>query len=276
MRSRIIQEVKEIFGLSIYLPDYWFFYALFILIGFVVSNRLAAKRGISEVRFYKANLIIMACAYIGARFYYIILYTNNIFNINTILSEIIKPGGTGSFGAYIGFIISSFIVFRLMNIHILTAFDIYAPIFALSLILGRLGCFIKGCCYGKVCNLPWSVSFPPDSPVFRSQVQRGLISINQTGSLPVHPTQLYEILFGIVMLIVLTQLYRRSLLKGCLFFIYFTGYSIFRFLIEFFRGDVRESTMLISVPQLMSLLILIFSIVGLLIVFKDGLEKSEI
>ena len=72
-----------------------------------------------------------------------------------------------------------------------------APGLLIGLALGRLGCFLNGCCFGSPCELPWAVRFPPDSPPWLDQLNRGLLraAVDTTGqrlwSLPIHPAQLY-------------------------------------------------------------------------------------
>lgn len=85
--------------------------------------------------------------------------------------------------------------------------------------LGRVGCFFAGCCYGKQTDSWLGVKFPNLSE-------------------PVYPTQLYEaafllILFAVCSYLLLKKNFRHNMT------VYLIGYGIFRFLIEFIRGDDR-------------------------------------
>ena len=40
-----------------------------------------------------------------------------------------------------------------------------APSIALGSVFGRIGCLLNGCCYGRACDLPWAISFPPGNPL---------------------------------------------------------------------------------------------------------------
>jgi phosphatidylglycerol:prolipoprotein diacylglycerol transferase len=53
--------------------------------------------------------------------------------------------------------------------------DLIAPGVVLGVGLGRLGCFMNGCCYGGLSDLPWAVQFPPESPAYLDQAERGLV-----------------------------------------------------------------------------------------------------
>jgi len=273
MRSVIINKLEELFGIVLYIPDYRFFYTSFIVTAFIASNILAAKRGIPENKMVKANLFIFAFTYVCARLYnifYHVALSNNI-----IFTELLKLKGTGSFGAYFGLILGSIVILRFMKINISVIHDIYAPLVALSLILGRLGCFMKGCCFGKVSHLPWAVSFPAGSPAYYNHLSNGLITLNNTYSLPVHPTQLYEAAFGIVMFASMIILYKKQRFQGKLLFIYFTCYCVFRFTIEFYRGDNSFFILSLSIAQLMAIFILLVSITGLILVSKKDVGPGE-
>ena len=54
--------------------------------------------------------------------------------------------------------------------------DVAAPAVAIGIAIGRIGCFLNGCCYGAVCDLPWAVCFPAGSHAWARQVDAGLIS----------------------------------------------------------------------------------------------------
>jgi prolipoprotein diacylglyceryltransferase len=89
-----------------------------------------------------------------------------------------------------------------------------API-ALGLLIGRLGCFLNGCCYGTATTLPWGVDFGDE--------------------IPRHPTQLYEAAFALAALIALRLPWRRRARPGRLFGALMIGYLAFRFVEEFVR-----------------------------------------
>ena len=56
--------------------------------------------------------------------------------------------------------------------------DLIAPGVVLGVGLGRIGCFLNGCCYGGICELPWAVQFPEGTPAYADQAQLGMIPIH--------------------------------------------------------------------------------------------------
>lgn len=118
--------------------------------------------------------------------------------------------------------------------------DAVAPALALGSAVHRVGCFYTGCCFGKVCQLPWAIRYGPGSNAFAKQVSDGLIEPTAASTLPIHPTQLYGSLTGLAVFAVLLWLRNRrpfTLLRYELFLGTALFYSVYRFLLEFLRDD---------------------------------------
>ncbi len=144
-------------------------------------------------------------------------------------------GGFVFYGGAIGVLVISTIFRRINKIEI-RRFDFFMPIIAWGHGLGRIACFMAGCCYGKRCSLPWAVNM--------AQQMR-------------HPVQIYEALLLIALGIVLYQRYRSK--KEVVSF-YLISYALLRFFMEFFRGDRARGLYfdgLISTSQIIALMVLI-------------------
>jgi len=136
--------------------------------------------------------------------------------------------------------------------------DLVALPIGVALVFARLGCFMAGCDYGKVSALPWAVRFPAGSPAWRDQIHAGLIPAGRLESLPVQPTQLYEAMLGIVIVVVAWLVARRSRTEGRAFLAAAATYAIGRLLIECVRGDVGRGIYGgLSSGQIFSLLVLL-------------------
>jgi phosphatidylglycerol:prolipoprotein diacylglycerol transferase len=103
-----------------------------------------------------------------------------------------------------------------MHIKTKTGDSFAVPVPA-AVAVGRLACFVGGCCYGKPTDLPWGVDFG-------DQIRR-------------HPTQLYEVAFHAAMACVLGFMRARGLFRGQLIKLYILTYLVYRFLTEYLRPE---------------------------------------
>jgi phosphatidylglycerol:prolipoprotein diacylglycerol transferase len=94
-----------------------------------------------------------------------------------------------------------------------------------------------GCDYGKRSDLAWAIRFPKDAPAWKDHVSLHLLSPDAAWSLPVHPTQLYEVLTGLSIFGLLMLLRRVRKFSGEVFLGWVLGYGILRPIIEIYRGD---------------------------------------
>jgi phosphatidylglycerol:prolipoprotein diacylglycerol transferase len=123
--------------------------------------------------------------------------------------------------------------------------DLFAASIPLGYTFGRLGNFINGELYGRVCTEPWGMVFPQADrlpaaePWVREAAAQAGIAIAEQAvwvNLPRHPSQLYEALFeGVVLWLIIWALRNRKPFKGFLIGVYGIGYGVFRFCIEYFR-----------------------------------------
>ena len=148
-------------------------------------------------------------------------------------------------------------------------FDFFAPVLSLGYLVGRLGCLLNGCCYGKFCELPWAIKFLDDQGSF----------------LPRHPTQLYAMLSEalIFLLLILIEQKESSYLKapkqiresllGSVFLLWLMMHSISRFALEFYRDDFRGPEYFLSISSWISLCL--FSIAAFLLYQKTKSKHSS-
>lgn len=115
--------------------------------------------------------------------------------------------------------------------------DAFALAIPLGHAVGRVGCFLGGCCYGSPSAVPWAVRYPSGSLPHLAQVARGEIPPDRAASLPVHPTPLYELGFDLLLFAALFALRDRLRVRGNLFRAYLFAYASFRVALEFVRGD---------------------------------------
>jgi phosphatidylglycerol:prolipoprotein diacylglycerol transferase len=115
---------------------------------------------------------------VGARLFYVIEYWNLRFRSDSLATTIFRvldfpEGGLVIYGALLGGAIALVAFVRKHHLPLLALADLIAPSMLVGLALGRVGCFLNGCCYGGPTTLPWAVEFPPTSPPYLDQVETG-------------------------------------------------------------------------------------------------------
>jgi phosphatidylglycerol:prolipoprotein diacylglycerol transferase len=216
-------------------PSYSFFVLLGLLAGIAVYFYEARRlKKLSDNGFFIA-FGSLAGGIIGAKLlqwaidYKYIL--SNISGYETLLS------GRTIVGGLIGGTIGAILTKKILRIKEKRG-NLFAPAVAIGVAIGRLGCFFRGCCYGKATILPWGVNFGD-----------GILR---------HPTQLYESLFMLTMFIYLEKIKKNKDIKpGKLFKILMISYFVFRFFIEFIRVEPVVFAGL-TVFQIISIVVVIY------------------
>lgn len=178
----------------------------------------------------------------------------------------------GVIGGFTAYIVFTHFFFREKKGSELDFFSLLVPGIVLGHAFGRVGCFLGGCCYGKI-SFVGGVVFPDGSPADLQYPN------NFVGSVPVLPTQLYEAGFELLLFAVMLILYKKY--RTLNLEIYCLAYGAFRFGLEFFRGDNRGATgLFISPSQLMSIILITAGILIILfkrgIIFKKLAAKAEV
>lgn len=180
---------------------------------------------------------------IGARLFYVVFYGDGYYLAHPLEVFAVNEGGMSFHGGLVGGIVGGTIACRIYEISAWTVADLAVCGAPLALMLGRFANFVNGELWGKPTDLPWGVVFG-----------------GAAGTMPRHPSQLYEALLeGIVLFCVLQILSRRKpvLPQGTFMGVFVMGYGIVRFLVEFVRvPDAQLGYLLggiITMGQLLSL-----------------------
>lgn len=209
-------------------------YGLMLAISFMVgiywAMARAPKRGIEKNDILDLSIIVVICAIVGSRFFYVITHLDEFKGrwtdtFNPLQSSgQVGLSGLSMLGGVVLVLIALVAYCRIKHISILKLCDTLAPTFALGIGLTRIGCFLNGCCFGRPGDLPWCVKFPLNSPA-GSVLQNTLI----------HPTQLYASLYGFVILGIILLADRKKRPDGYLLALFFMLYGAARFFIDFVR-----------------------------------------
>jgi len=213
-----------------------------VLAAYLVSMREAKREGISVNVFSDSIFWLVIAGFIGARAVYIIVEFDAFLDAPLAIAF-----GRSGFVFYGGVILGgcSFAYFAQRNkLDFFKLADIVALSIPLGHAIGRLGCFFYGCCYGLASDSFFAMLFPPDSAA-------GLAGVK------VIPTQLISFFFLLVIFVVLYHTKRKKHYPGQILLLYLLLYSVFRFAIEFFRGDPRGGILIFSTSQLIAVSMII-------------------
>jgi phosphatidylglycerol:prolipoprotein diacylglycerol transferase len=147
-------------------------------------------------------------------------------------------GGLVFFGAFVAALIVAAVYCRVHKLPILAFMDLAMPGLIAGQAFGRLGCLMRGCCFGKVCHDPWALRFPPESQVYQDQVSLDLVQPDAVLSLPVYPTQLFAALGAALVAAILYAYWPRRRYDGQVVGLGLILAAVERFFEEFLRGDV--------------------------------------
>lgn len=165
-------------------------------------------------------------------------------------------GGLVFFGGLIGGIIGLIAYLKFIKSPVLPVFDMAAPFIAVAHGIGRIGCFLNGCCWGSLMrgNWPWGIRYPQATHgPYRNQIVEGLISRQDAYSLPIHPTQMYETVGLFIIFMVLLLIYKKHLRHGIVVLSYITLYGGLRFVTEAFRGESERHLYGFTTSQMVGL-----------------------
>ena len=207
-----------------------------VLFGIFLLRKGAARRQLDAERVAELPLSLVLFGLVGGRAWYCIQFSDEVFAERGWTAVFyLWEGGLVLYGAIAGGLLG-FLWLQRKEAYGNTRdlLDVIAPALAIGIAFGRLGCFLNGCCWGEVCEptYPFAVSFPPGSP---PALAFGEL---ETPSPPLHPTQIYSAIQGVVLCGVLWVVGGRWARRPGRTFALFLGlYSIGRSLIETIRAD---------------------------------------
>lgn len=225
-------------------------YGLMLVLAFLVSSTLAciqAKRqNINPETIFNLSFIVFISGVIGARLFYII--ENMDYYIKNLLEIfMLQRGGLSWFGGLLLGVFVGILYLKRKKIPVYKILDLVIPFVALGQAIGRIGCLLNGCCFGKESGFG----------IYFTLHQKILI-----------PTQAYSSLILIFIFVFLRFLQYKSHKDGEIFFLYLVLYSIKRFFIEFWRADNTVIFSGLTLFQVLSIIILLLSLIKLFLIKK--------
>jgi phosphatidylglycerol---prolipoprotein diacylglyceryl transferase len=221
-------------------------YGAMLAVAFMVSVffacRHASREGIDPNIFFNLCFNAFISGIIGARLFFVIENAGYYLK-NPLEILMFNRGGLSWFGGLMLGVLAGVVYLRFKKIAIYRALDLLVPYLALAQAIGRIGCFLNGCCYGKL----WAhgLYFP---------VLQGRFI----------PTQLYSSALLLLIFFILRSSLSRPHKEGQIFYAYLFLYSLKRFSIEFLRVDNPPLVWGLTLFHLLSIAVFCIAVVKLL------------
>jgi phosphatidylglycerol:prolipoprotein diacylglycerol transferase len=241
-------------------------YGLLLALAYLAGLRLAIvrarHRGLDGTSVMDLGIWIIISALVGAKLMLLIVEWRHFTENPRELLSLAQSGGVFYGGLLLALIVALLFI-RAKKMPMWTTCDVFAPGIALGHVIGRVGCFLAGCCYGKETSVPWAVTFT--DPFAANNVGTPL-------NRHLHPTQLYEAGAELLILIFLLVWERKSRpFPGRTFWGYMLLYGVSRFIIEIYRGDERGRLFdAISTSQFIAVILVPLSVIMLVRLARRG------
>ena len=204
------------------------------LLGLQLALVRARRHGLDAQRVMDLGILVIVSALVGAKLLLVIVDFDQFRADPAALFSIARSGGV-FYGGLVVAVAAAFWYLRRHPMPFWPTCDVFAPGIALGHVVGRMGCFFAGCCWGRPTALPWGVTFT--NPLAAELVGTPL-------GVSLHPTQIYEAAAELLILVGLLAFERRGRpFPGRTFWAYMLVYAVSRFVIEFFRGDARGTVL---------------------------------
>lgn len=237
-------------------------YGLMISIGFLlayfVTEYRAKKRKLDDNQILNLAICLLLSGYLCSKLlYYITIWKDILANPRILLDF---ANGYVVYGGLIGGILGAYIYCRCRKLPFLKYSDLIVPAVALAQGFGRIGCFLAGCCYGRETTGALHIVFHA--------------SEYAPNNVALIPTQLISSGLNFCHFFLLLYLAKKTKQDGQLTACFLIFYSIGRFVLEFFRGDLaRGSVGILSTSQFISIFTLLVGIIFFYV--RKGKDNEE-
>lgn len=231
---------------------------LSLVVGWYLTLSLAERDGLPRETMANCYVVTALAAIVGSRLLYVATNPDEFRSFADVFA--LRRGGLVAYGGFLGGLLGSWLFLSRERIRLLPWADVAVPSLASGLLITRIGCYLFGCDFGK--RLPETApaalkslgTFPhwgsgmldggDGSPAFVKQLDvaghgtpaaADLLRMNH--SFPVHPTQIYESVVGLLLLGLLLWQRKHQKFRGQIFFLFAFAYGYLRFLIEMLRDD---------------------------------------
>ena len=232
------------------LHSYGLMIALGVVAAFIITLRKTKKFGMDADKLSSLFVWVILAAFVGGKLFFFMEDIGKYIADPSLLKRALG-GGFVFYGSLIFAIPTIVLWLRKNKIAARPFLDVLSFAGPVVHSFGRVGCFLAGCCHGKVCSSWLGVTFfNPDS----------LAAIK---NVPLYPTQLFDILVNLIILITVYLVQKKQKFDGQLFLIYLMMYGIGRSIVELFRGDEARGFLFggaLSHSQFIAIIIIVISL----------------
>jgi phosphatidylglycerol:prolipoprotein diacylglycerol transferase len=215
------------------IASYGVMVALGALVGVLAGVLRAKKSGENPANVLDLALWVLIAGLIGSRINFLITVldwtgeSKSFLNVIKVFFQF-RQGGLVFYGGLLLAIPTGIAYLRIKKLNVWRYADIAAPSVALGIAFARIGCYLNGCCWGRICSesFPFHVVFPKGSLPPATHI-----------NVPLIPSQFISSLNALILSLLLAFVYRRKKFEGQVFSLFGALYSLTRFLIEFLRDD---------------------------------------
>jgi phosphatidylglycerol:prolipoprotein diacylglycerol transferase len=249
---------------SIPIHSYGVMLGLSLVVGWYLTLGLAEKDGMPKETMANCYVVTAISAVVMSRVLYFVTNPDEFKSFWELFA--LWRGGLVAYGGFLGGFLGSYVYLRRNKVPLLPWADVATPSLASGLLLTRIGCYLFGCDFGKPLSdgapkwlkslgtFPhWAEGTIPrggtGSPAWLQHYAHNLVSADSAASLPVHPTQIYESVVGLVLLGLLLWVRKHQKFRGEVFLVFTFGYGVLRFLLEIVRDDAERGAFGPHLPE---------------------------
>jgi phosphatidylglycerol:prolipoprotein diacylglycerol transferase len=231
-----------------------------LVVGWYLTLTLAERDGLPKEVMANCYVITALSAVVGSRILYVLTNLDEFHSFADLFA--FRRGGLAVYGGFLGGYVASWAYLKPHGLRLMPWADVAVPSLASGLFITRIGCYLFGCDFGKRLGddapafLQTLGTFPhwaagtldagEGAPAFARHLDlyKGtplaaeLMKMNH--SFPVHPTQIYESLCGLALVVVLLLQRKSQSFRGQIFFTFAFGYGYLRFILEILRDDAER------------------------------------
>ena len=251
---KIMYPFLEIFNLKIPM------YAIMIMVGFLFAFlvfNLLIKEELKTVDKILFSIYVFLGGLVGAKILAMIVAIPYFFNASFNFFKWGMNSGMVYFGGVLGAFLMGELYIKLYGLKPEKIWDKVIAVLPLGQVFGRIGCFCAGCCYG-VESEKLGLVFP-------------YITNKNLEGVKLLPTQLIEASFCLIVFVFLIILSKKTTKEYLILLVYSISYGVFRFMIEFFRGDETRGIFILSTSQWIAILLIAFGFV----LYFTNLKKTK-